>query len=183
MANVFTSPADPVNAALRRIGYKLRVGNLYDGSAASNQVLDIYGQTRDQLLRSGNWGFAQRTINGVITTGATTPWLYAYTYPTDCLRVRALFPLGYDTNNPVRARYLVASSGVSTKYILTNLASAVIVYTAQITFLNPWDNLFTEAFILALAKRLSPILSSLEVEKVMAEEEKATAPFAEAIIG
>ena len=38
--------ADMVNLALRRVGYKLRVGNLYDGSMAAKMALDVYAQTR-----------------------------------------------------------------------------------------------------------------------------------------
>ena len=57
------SPADVVNASLVQIGWKNQVGDLLDGSAASQASLAIYGQTRDDLLRSSSWGFAQVTAN------------------------------------------------------------------------------------------------------------------------
>jgi len=63
MAAVITSVADVVNLSLRNIGYKLRVGHLYDGSDAANQCLDIYGQTRDDALRDGDWHFCERTVS------------------------------------------------------------------------------------------------------------------------
>lgn len=100
-----TSPADVLNLTLRRIGYKLRVASLYDGSEAATACLDIYAQTRDDLLRDGDWDFAQRNVTMTLLKAAPTggyfpptqwnetdyppwPWLYSYTYPSDCLKVR-----------------------------------------------------------------------------------------------
>lgn len=100
-----STPADVLNLTLRRIGYKLRVSNLYDGSEAATAALDIYAQTRDDLLRDGDWDFAQRNITMTLLKAAPSggyfppnlwnetdyppwPWLYSYTYPSDCLKVR-----------------------------------------------------------------------------------------------
>ena len=55
MASVLRNPADVVNAALDRVGYKKNVGSLYDGSEQAAAALAIYGQTRDDT-RSGSWG-------------------------------------------------------------------------------------------------------------------------------
>jgi hypothetical protein len=54
-------PEDAVNAALAAIGYTLRVNSLVDGTRAANLALQIYGQTRDELMRQSDWGFAERT--------------------------------------------------------------------------------------------------------------------------
>lgn len=107
MATVIQTAADVVNVALARIGYKLRVGNLYDGSDASQIALSIYGQTRDDLLRDGEWQFCQRNVLATLlraapaggywpgagwnsATNPPLPFLYAYAYPSDCLKVRIL---------------------------------------------------------------------------------------------
>ena len=103
------SPADAINVSLRRIGYKLRVASLYDGSKAARSALDIYAQTRDEILRQNDWTFAERNISmtmlkqapvgGYIppvtwsTTYPPLPWLFEYAYPTDCLKVRAVKPV------------------------------------------------------------------------------------------
>lgn len=101
-----SSPADIVNLALRRIGYELRVGSLLDGSEAANQALDIYAQTRDDLLRQNDWGFAERNVALTVlktapaggyfpptnwsSTYPPLPWAFEYDYPADCLKVRSL---------------------------------------------------------------------------------------------
>src|SRR5687768_489967 len=100
--------SDVANLALKRIGYALRVGSLYEGSKAANHFLDIYGQTRDELLRQNDWHFAERNVAATVlktapaggyfdtawdpATNPPVPWGYSYTYPTDCLKVRALKP-------------------------------------------------------------------------------------------
>lgn len=128
MANVASTPADVVNLALKKVGYRLRVGNLLDGSEASQHALDIYGQTRDQLQRQGNWGFVQRTAaltllksapqGGYIppTTWNPTnypqlPWAYEYAYPEDMLELRALkqTPLFLFNPNPQPVLFAIAN--------------------------------------------------------------------------
>ena len=82
MAYAVSSPADVVNLSLVRIGYKERVSWLYDGSNAARAALDIYGQTRDALLRDGDWPFAMRSAVGVLLKQAPdayvppTAWVY-----------------------------------------------------------------------------------------------------------
>ena len=106
MPSSVTSPADVLNVTLRRIGYKGRVGNLYDGSLAAKRALDIYGQTRDELLRQNDWGFAERNLDMTLLKQAPKggyipptlwtpaypplPWLYEYARPGDCLKIRSI---------------------------------------------------------------------------------------------
>ena len=103
------SPADAINLGLAKIGYKLRLGSLFDGSAAAKKALDVYVQTRDQLLRQNDWYFAER--NATLTPVKTAPaggyfppttwstayppigWNYEALYPTDCLKIRAVKPV------------------------------------------------------------------------------------------
>lgn len=131
-----TSPADIINLALRRIGYKLtRVSNLYDGSEPAKAALDIYAQTRDDLLRDGNWDFARRDVAATVLRQAPDggyfppnnwdpltypplPWTYCYEYPDDCLKVRNVKgPGGFLINmTPMAPNFSVANvkSSVST---------------------------------------------------------------------
>lgn len=187
MANVLQSPEDVINLALGRIGYKLRIGSIWDGSEASVAALDIYGQTRDLLLREGEFGFAKQTL--VMTLQKTAPpggynpitpwssqypilpWIFQYAYPTNCLRILALKPAPYII--PVMSPRAVTwtddydpSFTPPQRVVLTNLANAVIVYNAQVTTPQDWDVSFVELMADALAVRLSPMLSSLDVEKV-----------------
>ena len=66
MSAVLTSPAQVVNYALRKAGYRNQVGSLYDGTDQSKATLDLYGQMRDAMLATGEWDFAQRTSVGAL---------------------------------------------------------------------------------------------------------------------
>src|SRR5689334_1421388 len=106
MSNLLTNPGALVNAALDRVGYKKRIGSLYDGSEAAVKALDIFGQCRDDLLRTFEWGFAERdtslTLLKTAPVGGYTalqpwtsanpipPWIYEYAYPTDMIKLRSL---------------------------------------------------------------------------------------------
>src|ERR1019366_9251122 len=86
MAASVSSPADIINVSLRRIGYKLRVASLYDGSKAAKSALDIYAQTRDEILRQNDWTFAERNIAMVLlkqppASGYIPPLIWSTAYP------------------------------------------------------------------------------------------------------
>jgi hypothetical protein len=178
------SPADAVNAALRRIGYKLRVGSLYDGSEAARAALDVYSQTRDALLRSESWPFAQRAT-GLTTNGQTAPdgWSYEYTWPADCLLVRAIqpYPIPSPNLNPSDILFTPFNDNRLTppaKVILTTISPAAAIYTAQITDPTTWEPSFCEALIDKLAVILTPALGDaklLQIAVPMAQESVATA--------
>ncbi len=51
---------DLVNQALREIGYPKPIQDIYEGSRASKAALDIYFQSRDELLDAHDWPFARR---------------------------------------------------------------------------------------------------------------------------
>src|ERR1700761_6202888 len=110
MAAIIQNPADMINLALGRIGFKDRVGSLYEGSFAAKQALDLYSQTRDEMMRAVDYGFAERNIQMTLlkrapvggyvppnlwnpTVNPPVPWVFEYAYPDDCLKVRAIKPL------------------------------------------------------------------------------------------
>lgn len=190
------SPADVVNLALRRIGYRLRVGSLYDGSEAAKKALDIYGQTRDALLRAGDWGFAERNVpmnllKSAPPGGYTPPltwtsaypplgWLFEYTYPTDCLRVRAvkgtsIFTPNFDPQPNVFSEENDNSFSPPRKVILCNVPAAILVYTGQVTDPATWEADFVEALAAGLARRLAASLASADFVKLEGGDEQMEA--------
>lgn len=194
------SPADVVNLALRRIGYKLRVGNLYDGSKASGIALDIYAQTRDQLLRQNDWGFAERNVQPTLLKQAPpayvpmTPWdpatcppipyLFEYAYPDDCLKVRALKPVPVlvPSFDPQPNVYSIANDNAYTparKVILCYVPQAMLVYTGQVTDPATWESDFLETLAASLGRRLAPSLVNMDVAKLEAADEAASMRVAE----
>lgn len=185
MAASVQNPADVINLSLARLGYRGRIGHLFDGSAAAKKALDIYGQTRDAVLRESDWDFSEKIAAAVVSgVAAPAPWSVSYTYPADCLRLRNLFNATYlaDKNNPVSNLYTIASSSAG-RVVLCNAASATFVYTAQITDPAKWEPLFIEALVAALSRRLAPALASLEALKAEAEDEKISTAVATGVTG
>ena len=190
MATVIVSPADVVNLALAGIGRRDRIGSIYEGSAGAKAALDLYSQTRDEMLRSVDYGFAERNVNMELLksanaggyfppnqwNGTVNPppgYLFSYAYPDDCLKVRAiksqpLFTLDYD---PQPVVFKIENDNYFTpsrKVILCNIESAQMVYTAQITDPTRWEADFVAAFAAELGRRLAPTLANMDAAKFAA---------------
>jgi hypothetical protein len=158
---VATSVENLLNAALRRIGYATPVGYIYEGSKAGRVALDVYGQTRDDLLKMKDWPFAARDVT-LSANGQTppNPWPYEYSWPSDCLKVRYVQPLALgvmpnlDPRPTLFTDYNDQRTSPPSKAILANISPATLVYTAQVTDPATWEPGFTEALIDELARRL-----------------------------
>ncbi len=185
------SPEDILNASLGRIGHATRIGDIYEGSPASAAALDIYAQTRDELLRQQDWGFAERNIAATLlksapvegyavapwnpVTNPPLPWLFEYAYPVDCLKVRAVKPTPVFVPNfsPRPFTFSVANdtiAGTAQQVILSSVPSAILVYTGQITDMLTWESLFVEALIDTLGRRLAPVLSAMNAQQEQDEK-------------
>lgn len=196
------NPADIVNAALVQIGYKLQVGDLYDGSEASRLSLQIYGQCRDDMMRDGNWQFASRSLvltllksapPGGYVPGFTSwdpvlypqqPWLFEYVYPEACLKMRIVKPQRiFPGPNFTPSPYPFSVNNDNgetppTKTILSNVADALAVFTGRVTDPSSWDANFTTAFIDKLGTVLGPALTEIgaaQMSAVMGVKDKAAA--------
>lgn len=197
---------DVCNLTLARIGYALRIGSLYDGSKAAKLFLSIYAQTRDAILRSGDWGFAERNaamtllksapLGGYIpptywnpAVNPPVPYLFEYAYPSDCLEVRAVKPVPLFLVNvdPTFYRWSVDNDSTFTppqKVILCNIPSpAVLVYTGQVTDPSTWESDFVESLSAALGRRAAPHLVGLDVAKMEVGDETQETAAAEEIQG
>ncbi len=183
MASSVQSPEDVINIALVRIGLKSRVSNIMDGSAAAKKALDIYGQTRDSVLRSREWGFAKKITNAQLS-GYTppAPWTVEYAYPDDCIKIRSMWGGVYltDQNNPLPVLYEVGLSASGGKAIWSKTAGLELAYTSRVT--NPllWeDPQFVEILVSMLAKQLAVALTDANMAKMAIEDGKAATDAAE----
>lgn len=200
MTLVLSTPEDVINAALVRIGYKARIGSIFEGSDAASAALDIYSQTRDDMLRTGDWGFARRDITLTLLKTAPAggyavtawnntypplPWNYEYQYPSDCLKVRALRltpiflpdfdpqPVVFDTPNDV-------VDEETEKVIVAMIGPTVVcTYAGQVTDPTQWEASFTEALVDRLAKLLAPMLNEKAFQAAAVEEQSADVMAAE----
>ena len=197
MPSSLQSPADIINASLTRIGFKDRVGSLYEGSKAAKKSLDIYGQTRDQMLREGDWSFAQREVTGTLIKSAPVggyvppivwnnltypplPWAFEYMYMGDCIKVRAVKPqLILIPNFSPRPYLFRIANDSGQRVILSNVENAIITYVGQVT--NPTDMPpdFIEALVASVARRIAPVLSTLDATKFEAQAEQVETQIAE----
>ncbi len=196
MSAVITTYEDIVNAALARLKAPIRVGKLAEGSQPAKIALDTIGQLRDRLLRGGDWGFARRDAvltllksapaGGYITvswdpvTYPPLPWRYAYGYPADCLKVRAIkpqpsfvpdfapSPVVFETPNT----YISATPdpNIELKCIVCNVPSAILTYTGQVTDPSLWEVSFVEAMISGMADILAPAIDPQAVQVEQVEE-------------
>lgn len=185
------------NRALLSIGARNYVSSISpsDGSVEANAIATLWGSTFEQLGRTASWNCLTRQItlslllaaqgtpenpNGTTYNNPPQPWLYAYTYPSDCLDVRFIVPTFPASNggapattvNNAAGSWLPASGqipyAVSTvldnnnapiTVILTNQDLAQAVYTVNQPNPSGWDPLFTEAMVASLGAYLVPALS------------------------
>jgi hypothetical protein len=210
MAIVLTSPELVCNAALTRVGWTGGlIANMYDGTVQSNAALAIYGQTRDALLRSFDWGFAEfnapltllktapvfgysppSTTSSWTTSYPPPPWIYEYQYPADCVKIRTLRSTNpvIPSFDPAPNTYRIADdtslTSSNTKVVLTNLSAAFAIYTGQVTNPALWDDGFADSLIADLASKLGPLLKegAQQQQLEMADEMKTQAA-AERVIG
>jgi hypothetical protein len=156
-----TSVEQICNQALRRVGNETPIGSIYEGSRASRIALDLYGATRDELLKSQDWDFAERLVTLTASSvSAPAGWPYVYTYPADCLKVRYVQPSTIPSPNldPVATLFTdlnVNASGTQTRVIVANISPAVLCYTGQITDMTTWDAGFNEALVEELGRRFA----------------------------
>jgi hypothetical protein len=171
MAVSVSTPEDVVNLALARIGFPHRIGSMFDGSMAARLALTIYGQTRDQLLRDGDWDFARKT-NNLSASGSTAPapWSFSYAYPSDALRVRDLIVATFDPLNPIPSRWVVANDPLAGKVILSATSYATIVYTFKCRAPSLWESSFVETLAASLGRRLAPNLNKEAMQMATQDE-------------
>ncbi len=190
------SPADVINQVLVDIGYPLRIGTLFDGSTAAKKSLDIYGQTRDELLRETTPGFAQREVSLTVlksapaggyippttwdpATNPQLPWAFEYGYPVDAIligsvRLPPLFLLDFDPKPRV---FLIANDNQFNppqKVILSNVPNAVATYTGRVTDPATWEASFVGALVGRLSRRLTVALADPRLLQAMVAEEQSS---------
>lgn len=180
-----TSQIDIANRALSKIGTQKTISSFTDPTPAATQCGLWYNAKRQALLRTAPWGFGRRQLaltqtgDAVPDNTAPYPWLYQYAYPSDCLKFRYVLaqpptstttsaPNVSDTGlwgmRPSRShRFLIANSfdaqNNASKTVLSNVSSAVGVYTYDATDPNQFDPLFVDALVDSLAAELVMALS------------------------
>lgn len=178
---------DIANQGFRAGGVPLRMQDFYEGSEQAKTALELFGQARDELLRDKDWSFSRRVLSLTLLKGpppdggfdSMTAWsniypypgfLFEYSYPTDCLDLRAIiFPPGlmpdldplpglFRVDNdptPVVSGNPPTASGPPAKVILCNIMNALAVYRAQVTDPTTWEPGYVAALVASLGKKFA----------------------------
>ena len=157
-----TSVEQICNIALTRLGYPERIGNIFDGTKQARAALDVYAQTRDEILRKKDWPFAFQTATA--TSSGTPPvgWAYSWAYPTGCIRIRSVLlstqpSPDYD---PQPVLWELYNDGTARR-VLTQVTGVTFNYIGQVVDMTQWDPGFVEALISSIAMKLGPILRKM----------------------
>lgn len=180
---------DVVNQSLELIAAQTTITSLNDGSPAANAAQTYFQPTVNVVLRELDPAFARRTAV-LVASGVGTPivpWGFEYLYPADCMRMRQVRPpvasVVANDPQPIRASVAVdVIAAVPTKVILTNQASALLVYTSNAATVDQWDSGFREAVVRRLANPLSLALSGRsDLARELLQEAEQYSQLAEAI--
>lgn len=143
-----SSPTDIANLALGHLG-EAPITSFQEDSLAARKAALHYLATRDQVLRSHRWNFAQtRKVLSRLLERPAFGWTYQYELPEDCLRVNEFN--GSEAGDWLSDQYIIEG-----RRLLTDATEARLVYNRRIDDVSDFDALFIEALSLKLAIVLS----------------------------
>ena len=153
------SKAQICNLALAHIKQtKTTISNLTtDTGSVATQCRIHHDVSRKFVLEDHNWNFATKRV--VLSDIGSPPatWNYRYDYPSDCIKFQSIQRLA-KTDVPVP--FLVEDDGTDSGLcILTDMASAVGIYTRDVENTNLFSAGFVTAFSWLLASELAPALA------------------------
>lgn len=149
---------DLLNDALSQIG-EVSIGSINDGTVNANHCLALYPALLDAILRSHHWNFAITLV--ALSPDVTAPvyeYAYAYTLPSDCLKVIAY--AGGQTTTPI----LLIANGIPSqplpfkivgRKLYSNEGVVYIQYIARKSNPSDWDALFYQVVSTWLASKLA----------------------------
>jgi hypothetical protein len=153
------------NQALDVIGYLRHIGNIYEGSKAARVALDLYGQTRDEVLASQSWYFARSELAlASIGQVPSLPWAFEFTYPANMIKLWFVKPVVIP-DDPVPIRWLESFDTRTTgtqRSILTTFSPAVGVFTQKVTNPASFPPEFVFTLVVALSKKMRAPLGMKE---------------------
>ena len=141
------STVEICNGALNQLG-ATTILSLTEDSKNARLCNSRYTQVRDSVFRSHPWNCLQKRIElAADTTAPAWGFSFAYTLPSDCLRLLRI--LDYDSNYKVEGRK-----------ILSNTSSMKILYIGRVTDPNEYDELLRETLSAALGADIAFAVTS-----------------------
>lgn len=161
---------DIANLALGRVGHKQRLAALTDRGIPAVVCNALYPTVRDRCLQRFAWPWAE-VITPLTLSATTIPgWGYAYTEPTQCLRLMAVCdsagarawsrPVTY--RDPLQRQwpqqpYRIFHAGTDDDLalIVTDVAEAYAIYVRRVEAVDRWPPLFQSYVAWELAAELA----------------------------
>lgn len=146
------------NSALNQLGASA-ITALTENSKNGRLCNARYNTVRDSVFRSHPWNsLIKRTSLAADSTAPAWGFTYAYTLPSDCLRVLGVD--AYDTNFKIEGRK-----------VLSTESSIKLVYISRVTDPNEMDVLLRESISAALAADMAySITANLQIAKLFNEK-------------
>lgn len=179
---------EAANLALGEIG-EPAIGSFNDNSARARNCLKWFGQVRDDLQRSHDWGFCSAWfIPGADPVPSLGHLKNRFVMPDDCLGVRDVRPFrpsntapqGISITDPNVIAELEAASNqnnlsaaweienvtvnpddvpAGAMVMVTNIAQPIVNYSRRVIYPRLWDPIFTSAFAKELAAKIAPAIA------------------------
>lgn len=147
------SVVDTCNSALQRVGAS-SILSISDNSPEARACAIAYDSNRRDELRKHSWNFAiKRAVLAPDTTAPAYDYTYAFTLPTDCLRV--LRPATTSLDWRIEGRKILTNDG-STLYLR---------YLADIDDCSQWDPSFYNVMAASLAVDICEKLTQSNTKK------------------
>lgn len=160
------SEVDICNLALAHLGDSATVASIDppEGSAQAEHCARFYPIARDALLEMHAWGFATKRVLLAQLVNDQTSWEYCYQQPSDVIGILGIIdsttPDDYSASGSyVPQPYVSEINSAGQQVIYTDLANAVMRYTATVSDTTKFSPLFVTALSWYLASLLAgPIL-------------------------
>lgn len=164
-----TTVLDIWNQALSECGARATVAATTELSKEAQTLSIHYSNVRTSVLRGAPWSCARVQVALDVEESYLHdpvdnqyPWLFSYTYPEDCVQMRYLLrPPSAGTTAPGwgvpdrNNRFLPGlNTDGDTRVILTNVESAIGVYTKDLTDVNLWDQGLQDAIVASLCAKI-----------------------------
>jgi hypothetical protein len=142
------SETDICNLALGHLGER-PITSLAEDTVAGRACNLHYAATRDELLRSHRWNFAQdRKVLSRLAQAPAFGWSHQYALPDDCLRV--LEVNGSEMGDVISDEFIIEG-----RNILTDADAVNLVFIRRTADVSTFDALFVEIFAVKLGIKLS----------------------------
>jgi hypothetical protein len=153
------STVDCCNSALQKLG-AASILSLTDNGREARQCSIAFDSNRRSELRKYRWNFAiTRAVLAPDSVAPTFDYTYAFTLPSDCLRI--LLPRDADLDWVLEGRK-----------ILTNLGPVLnLRYIADITDTTLWDSAFYDMVAISMAIDMCEALTNSTSKKATLDRE------------